>query len=218
MIKACIFDLDGTVCDTLDSISYFANKALNKYGLVSIEKERYKMLVGNGASVLVHRMIEETGGSAEQEIAVCKEYNTSYDSNFLYLTKPYDGIIEMLRTFNSAGIKTAIISNKPDSTTKKISEALFGDLICKCYGGRKGVPLKPDPTAILSVMDEMKVKPCECVYCGDTGTYMLAGKRAGAYTIGVLWGFRKIDELQQNGADLIVSHPSEITQAVLSAK
>lgn len=212
MIKACIFDMDGTVVNTINSIAYFANNALNKYGLPSIETEKYKILVGDGAAVLVERMIKEVGGTAEQEKAVLEEYSTTYDNDFLYLTDAYDGILDMLKQLKENNIITAVLSNKPDVTAKKVSDALFGDLMDICYGGREGIPLKPNPQAAIALLDEMGVKPEECLYVGDTATDMKTGKGANLYTIGVLWGFRDEKELSDGGADCIISSPKDIVR------
>ncbi|MBQ8815167.1 MAG: HAD family hydrolase [Lachnospiraceae bacterium] len=210
MIKACIFDLDGTVADTLTTIAYFANEALKKFGFPAIETEKYKILVGNGAKVLVRRMFETVGAPEEMYDEVLSYYVSTYDQKFMYLTTAFDGIIDMLQGMKAKGIKTAIVSNKPDSTTCKISEELFGDLIDLCRGGREGVPLKPDPQAVVKTMDALHVSPEECLYVGDTGTDMKTGKNAGIYTIGVTWGFRGEQELRDTGADVIVYSPAEI--------
>lgn len=215
MIKACIFDMDGTVANTINSIKYFANNALKKAGLDEIDTETYKVIVGNGAKVLVERMLKTVGADEKYFDEVSFEYNTKYDNDFLYLTEPYEGIIDMLKELKKLGIKAAILSNKPHGTAIKVSEALFPDgLIDVCYGGREGVALKPDPQGVFDIIDELGVKKEECLYIGDTGTDMKTGKGAGLYTVGVLWGFRKEPELLENGADAIISHPSELLDIV----
>ena len=216
MVKACIFDMDGTTVNTINSIAHFANKALNKFGLPSIETERYKLLVGNGAVTLVKRMIAETGGSAEQFEKVLNEYNTTYDNDFMYLTKPYEGIPELLESLKKSGIKTAIVSNKPDSTAKKVSDKLFGEkLIDVCFGAREGVPLKPDPAAVFEVMEILGVAPQECLYIGDTAVDMTTGKNAGIFTIGVLWGFRDRKEIESAGADMVTDNVNDILKTAI---
>ncbi len=202
--------MDGTTVNTIESISYFANKALGKYSLPPIPTERYKTLVGDGARVLVSRMIAEVGGGEADLEKVLPEYNSTYDSDFLYLTRAYDGITELLGELKARGIDAVILSNKPDDTAKKVSDALFGNLIKICYGGREGKPLKPDPQCVFEIMDELGVEREECLYIGDTATDMKTGKSAGLYTVGVLWGFRDRAELEGAGADAIISEPSEL--------
>ncbi|MDP4118628.1 MAG: HAD family hydrolase [Bacillota bacterium] len=211
MIKACIFDMDGTTVNSLNSIAYFANNALAQFGFPPIEKEKYKYLVGNGASVLVKRMIDIVGGTQEDYINVLNFYNSTYDNDFMYLTEPYEGIPEMLKMLKGFGIKTAIVSNKPHSTAKKISDKLFGDkLIDICRGAKEGVPLKPDPTVVVEVMKAFHITSDECLYIGDTAVDMMTGKNAGIYSIGVLWGFRGADELREGGANEITNDPMRI--------
>lgn len=213
MIKLCIFDMDGTVVNTINSIAYFANNALKKYGLDEIPTEKYKKLVGNGAKILVRRMIDTVGGSDEVYEKVLDEYNTTYDNDFMYLTDAYDGIKDMLKELKKMGIKTAILSNKPDVTAKKVSDALFGDeLIDLCFGARDGKALKPDPESVLEIMDIFGAKKSECLYIGDTSTDMTTAKNAELYSVGVLWGFRDRAELEGADADVIISQPNQIVE------
>lgn len=217
MIKACIFDMDGTTVNTINSIAYFANRALNMYGLESYDTDAYKLMIGNGARTLVERMIAGRNGDEETFEKVLKEYNTSYDNDFMYLTESYPGIIDMLKNLKNKGIKVAIVSNKPHSTAEKVSQELFGDeLIDICSGAKEGVPLKPDPIAVINTMKDLGVAPEECLYVGDTAVDMKTGKSAGIYTIGVLWGFRSREEMEQAGADIIVKDPAEIYELALT--
>ena len=209
-MKAYIFDMDGTLVDSLESIAYFANKALEKFGLKTIPVERYKHLAGNGAATLVKRMIKENNGDESLFEKVSYEYNTTYDNDFLYLTKPYDGVLEMLSKLKSQGCKTAIISNKPHSTAKKISDELFGDLIDVCFGKRDGYPVKPDPESVNEIIGILGVDKKDCIYIGDTITDMETGKNAGLYTVGVLWGFRDEDEIKSGEPQKIINNPLQI--------
>jgi len=210
--KACIFDLDGTILNTIDSIAYFGNKALTKYGFGEIETERYKEMVGNGAKVLVRKMLKDNGCDCDEiNKKVLGYYKEIYDNDFLFKTTVYDGIRQLLVELKDRGIKIAVLSNKPHITTKKLIDNLFGeDYFDICYGNREGIPLKPDTTALLALISELGVTTNDCIYIGDSGTDMQTGKGGGLFTIGVLWGFRKRDELAANNADLIISHPNEI--------
>ena len=215
MIKACIFDMDGTTVNTINSIKYFANNALQKSGLSTLDTEVYKKIVGNGAKVLVERMLEKVGADKKYFDEVFPEYNTTYDNDFLYLTEPYDGIIDMLKELKNRGITVAILSNKPHMTAAKVSDALFPDnLVNICYGGRENIPLKPAPDGVFQIIDELGITKEECLYIGDTSTDMKTGKSAGLYTVGVLWGFRDKEELVTSGADEIISHPGELLNII----
>lgn len=212
MLKLCIFDMDGTVLNTINSIAYFANGALNKFGLPSIPTDRYKLLVGDGARVLVERMIKEVNGSDADVEKVLPEYNTNYDNDFLYLTEAYEGILDMLRDLKELGIKTAILTNKPDETAQKVCEEIFsGDLVDLCIGGRAGVPLKPAPDGVFEILEHFGVSKEECLYIGDTATDIKTAKNAELTSIGVLWGFRGRNELEKAGADYIIETPAEVT-------
>lgn len=215
MIKAVIFDFDGTLSNTIFSIQYFANKTLEKYGLKTADTEQFKKFVGDGARILVKRLMKNAGADPDGELfeKVLKEYNESYDSDPLYLVRPYDGICEMLNALGNMGIKTAIISNKPNSTARKIAASIFGGFkFDAVYGQREGIPVKPDPTSVNMIMDELGVTPDECLYVGDTSTDMQTGKNAGIFKIGVLWGFRDRDDLKD--ADIITDNPNEIVETV----
>ena len=214
MIKAMIFDMDGTVLNTIDSIAHWGNLALNKYGLPSIDTETYKILVGNGARTLVERMIKTVGADESKTDAVFAEYSSTYDADFLYLTKPYDGVLEMMDALIEMGVQCAILTNKPQETAEKISKELFGDRISLLIGGRPDKPLKPDPSLVPEMLETMGVKAEECLSAGDTATDMLTGTQAGLFTIGVLWGFRSREELEQSGADLLVTDAQEIADYI----
>ena len=215
MKKAVIFDLDGTLLNTLDSIAYFANKTLEKYGYDTIAVEKYKKLTGNGARVLMERMLKEVHAEGYDFEKMLNDYNKSYDDDFMYLTRPYDGILDMLGELRKKGIKTAVISNKPDSTTVQVVREMMGELTPDIVrGGREGVPLKPDPTAVLEIIEQLGVEKADCLYVGDTATDMETGKNAGLFTVGVLWGFRDREEIEKAGAKAIVSKPAEILKLI----
>jgi len=142
---------------------------------------------------------------------VYTDYTGAYDSNVTYLTEPYDGIMDTLKALKKKGLKLAVLSNKPNLATVSVIEELFGKgFFDICRGAMEGCPKKPDPTAVFEILGQLKVKKSECAYFGDTGIDMKTGKAAGLYTVGVSWGFRLREELEENGADRIIDSPSEI--------
>ncbi len=215
MIKTAIFDFDGTLSNTIYSIQYFANKTLEKHGLKTADTEDFKKFVGDGAKTLVMRLLKNAGERGDGELLekVLKEYNESYDNNPLYLVRPYDGICEMLNTLAAMKIKTAVISNKPHNTVCKIAAEIFGGFkFDAVYGQRSGIPVKPDPTGVNMLLEELGAVKDECIYVGDTSTDMQTGINAGIFKIGVLWGFRDAEDLKD--ADIIVETPSEIINTI----
>lgn len=212
MIKLCIFDLDGTVLDTVGSIAYYANFALSKNGVEPIPEEQYKYLAGRGISNLVRGMLEYRGCYSDWLFErVFHDYDTAYNADVAYKTTIFDGMLETLDMIKARGVKLAIVSNKPDFATQTVVRALYGEGYFDFVTGQKpGGILKPDPTVVLSVMDSFGATREECLYIGDTSTDMQTGKRAGMRTVGVLWGFRGREELEENGADIIISRPCEL--------
>ncbi len=216
MIKACIFDLDGTLTNTLPTISHYGNGALEKNGFLPFDEERYKYFVGNGAKTLVERMLRAQERLSEENFArVFEDYSNAYDKAPLYLTAVYEGILPLLSALKERGIKTAVLSNKPDFATRSVVEHFFPSLFNVAHGAREGIPLKPSPDSALALMVELGISnPAEILYVGDTSVDMDTGKAAGFYTVGVLWGFREREELAAHGADAIVSHPSGILDLI----
>lgn len=217
MIKAVIFDMDGTVADTLRSIAGFGNAALQAHGFPALPTELYRQLVGNGADILIRRMLHATEQPHTEETVqtVRKTYDTLYEADPTKLVTPYPGIPEMLKALRAAGIKTAILSNKPDNMTRFIAEALFPGLFDIVYGQRDGIPKKPDPTAVHMLCKELGVEPEECMYVGDSGVDMQTGHNSGICSIGVTWGFRGTQELRENGADHLADTAEELLSIIM---
>ncbi len=212
MKKACIFDLDGTMTNSLHSIAYFVNKTTEKYDMPAIPVEDFKLMVGNGTKKLIERALKRHNKYTEEfEAQIVKEYTAAYDKNPLHLCEVYEGIYELLEGLKEKGLKLAVLSNKQQVATDLVIKSLFGDdtFACVC-GAKPDVPLKPDPTAVFGIMEEFGLQKDECLFIGDTSVDIQTGKNAGLETVGVLWGFRDRKELESVGADTIVSHPSEI--------
>lgn len=212
MIKAAIFDLDGTLSDTITTIAYYGNHALNTFGFDNIPTEAYKKLVGNGRDLLIHRMLEFHNADTEENYKnVGAKYDFGYESDPLYLTKPFPGTPELITALKADGIKCAVLSNKPDNVTGPIVAQLFGEgALDLTAGAKKDVPIKPAPDGALGIAEKFGVAPDECIFIGDTYVDITTGKNARMKTIGVLWGFRDEEELQSAGADFLVSDTKEI--------
>lgn len=216
MIKCCIFDLDGTILDTIGSITYFVNKTLSEYGIESVTVDECKYFAGNGARNLIKRALTSKGVTDEALTEkILADYVLAYDKDPLYLTTVFDGIDRLLSELRARGVKLAVLSNKPDSTVKSIVKEFFGDSFDVALGGRDGVPLKPDPTAALDILNMLGFTPEETAWVGDTSTDIETAKNLkAALSFGVLWGFRKRDELEAAGADVIVSLADEILRGI----
>lgn len=216
MIKLCIFDLDGTALDTLETIAYYGNNALTNHGIEPIEACEYKYLVGTGISNLIKNMLNFRQCYTDEAFEkVFHDYDTAYNADVSYKSRIYDGLRETLDKIKSLGIELAIVSNKPDYATKEVVNKLYGEnYFCYVTGKKEGYPLKPDPTVVLNLINEKALDKDECVYIGDTSTDMLTGKNAGLFTIGVLWGFRGKDELLSNGADLLAEKPYDLYEYI----
>lgn len=212
MVKLCIFDLDGTVLDTVQSIAHYANGALIKNGVEPIEANEYKHLAGRGIANLVRGMLQFRGCYSDALYEkVLFDYDTAYNADVAYKTKIFDGLKETLDGIKALGVRMAIVSNKPDFAAKTVVHTLYGEGYFDFVTGQtSGGILKPDPTVVLSVMEQFGVTREECLYIGDTSTDMQTGKNAGMYTVGVLWGFRGREELLENGADLLIQRPREL--------
>lgn len=221
MYQACIFDLDGTLANTLESIAFFANSALEKCGYFSIKPERYRFLVGNGADRLMHGMLDEVKKSySEQEVTRLRGvYDDLYESDPMHLVSGYDGVEKLLLALKGRGLKLAVLSNKPDNVTTQIVRQLFGaGMFDRCYGQRPQVPRKPSPEGALLIARELGVEPSACLYIGDTNVDMKTGAAAGMTTVGVLWGFRGRAELEESRACHVVENPAQIYELAAGEK
>ena len=211
MKKLCIFDLDGTVVNSLTTIAYYANLALGKIGLDPITEEKYRYYVGDGKKKLLHRILAHYAMDTDELFRkVEKIYDEHYEADTMYLTEAYDGIKELLYALKEKGIKIAICSNKPDNVVCDIAKILFGDMFDAVVGQREGIATKPAPDSANAIMKELGVKPGDALFIGDTNVDINTAKNAHIKSVGVLWGFRDEAELKEAGADVIVSHPSQI--------
>ena len=213
MIKLCIFDLDGTVLDTVSSIAHFANYALAEHGIQPIDPAEYRYLAGGGIVSLMRGVLKYRGLDGNEALyeALYRTYDEAYTENPAYLSSVFDGMRETLDEIKARGIKIAIVSNKPHYMATEVVETLYGkDYFDFVLGQSEAYPLKPDPSAVLAVAERFAAETSEILYVGDTSTDMQTAKNASLFAVGVLWGFRGRDELLASGADVLLSHPSEL--------
>lgn len=212
----CIFDLDGTLADTLHSIAYFGNGALKAFDLPTVPVIEYKQMVGNGADLLVRRMLARAGANLpEEEIRRFRaEYDRRYAEDPLALVGAYPGLPEVLDRLHKKGMKLGVLSNKPDDMTQAIAGKLYGGVLDVARGQRAGVPMKPDPTALLGMARELGLAPGDVLYVGDSGVDMDTGRNAGMDTCGALWGFREKAELVEHGAAYLAADPAQLQKII----
>lgn len=220
MYKACIFDLDGTLTDTLESLTYSVNRTLEQMGLPEITMEQCRMFVGSGARCLMERTLTASGDAKHERIEEAMEiYGAVFSEFCTYHVKPYAGIVEMLKELKEAGVYLAVLSNKPDGQTQNVVRTFFGDELFDFVQGQKeDIPRKPDPAGIFHILQQAGVDREECLYVGDSDVDMYTGKNAKVKTVGVSWGFRSKEILQETGADLMIDRPEELTEIVKEYK
>ena len=217
MIKAAIFDLDGTLLNTLEDVVNACNYALKKCNFKTHSIEEYKVFVGDGRSKLIERIVpDEYKGNDEVKNNVLRLFDEYYSEHMLDMTKPYEGICEMLKSLKEKGVKLAVVSNKPDEFVGGIVKKYFGDTFEIVHGQRTNYPVKPDPTTVYEVIESFGIKLNESIYVGDSNVDIYTAKNAKVKSIGVAWGFRGEEELREAGADYIVYDSNEITELILS--
>ncbi len=210
-IRLVLFDLDGTLVDSLRDLAESMNAVLAARGHPAHPLEPYRRFVGDGMTNLVRRALP-ADASDEETVAQCViEMREEYGRRLTAETRPYPGISELLAELRDRRLMTAVLSNKPDSATRVLVDRLLPehhfDLV---RGAVAGVPLKPDPTAALALCAELGVAPGDVLYLGDTDTDMATGRAAGMVTVGVGWGFRDADELLDAGALHVITEPLDL--------
>jgi phosphoglycolate phosphatase len=209
--NAVVFDLDGTLLDTLADIAAAVNRALASLGLPPHPVDAYRHFVGEGIAVLAQRALPKDRQSEADVKACLSAITREYGSGLLVNTRPYAGIPELLEALGRKRIPCAIVSNKPHDLTLRSVGALFkGVRFGAVLGERKGVAPKPDPCLALKAASLLGAAPAQCLYVGDSGIDMQTAIAAGMYPVGALWGFRDKEELVGNGAKTLIKHPSEL--------
>ena len=216
--KGIIFDLDGTLLDTIEDLRDSVNDVMKIYGWKEHDTKACKQMVGNGFRKLIHCLINK------QFILLfilwqrpCDQFTKAYQKRYLNKTIPYEGILKLLESLEEKGIKIAVNSNKRGDYTSALVNKYFSQFPWTAvYGEREseGIPKKPDPSAALEIADLMKLPKEEILYIGDSKTDMQTGQNAGMDTIGVSWGFRGRKELEENHASYVVDHPEDILKFI----
>ncbi len=216
MYKSCIFDLDGTLTDTLDSLTLSVNQTMKEMNLPPITKEQCRMFVGNGSRVLMEKALKAAEDEKLERIEEAMEvYSRVFDKNCTYKVTPYKGIRELLNGLKEKQIQLAVLSNKPDKQALHVVEEIFGKETFRWVQGQKdGIPRKPDPSAAVSIAGILGGTPEESIYIGDSEVDIRTGIAAHMRTIGVSWGFRGRDSLKEAGAEYIADAPNEILDLI----
>lgn len=214
MIKAALFDLDGTLVETLEDLADSVNFALNKYGLPTHELHKFNYFVGNGMVNLIERSLPENVTDKETFDKVFEAFYNHYSIHYLDKTYVYEGLKEALTELKNKGLKLAVVSNKRHEMTEAVIEKTLNGYFDIVTGQRPDYPVKPDPTLALKIIGELGVEPSECVFIGDSGMDAKTSVNIGCAGIGVLWGFRTEDELLENGAKYIAKEPKDIVEII----
>jgi len=214
--KAVIFDLDGTLIDSLEDLANSVNQTLSEFGFDTHKINAYKYFIGDGVKVLLQRATNNN--LDEQTIEkLHKRFKVIYKKEIDSKTKVYDGIYELFEKLEKENYPKAILSNKPHNFTLDYIKKFFGDYSFINISGQKdSIPKKPDPKAALLIADEFKKDVKDIYFVGDTKIDIQTAKNAGMIAIGVLWGFRDEKELRENGADFIVSNTNELYNILVS--
>lgn len=212
--KLIIFDLDGTLVNSIFDLADATNIVLERHGMPAHDVEEYKHFVGNGTLKLIERAVPENVRTQETVQQLHKEFSEEYNKRAVAKTRPYDGIKQVLETLSADDCMLAVASNKPDKFTGFIVETLFGrdtfDMIC---GKKEGVPTKPAPDIIYGIMNSLDAQKDNTVIVGDSDVDVLTAHNAGLKCIGCCWGFRGESELKNAGADIIAQKPEDIIKA-----
>lgn len=209
--KGIIFDLDGTLLDTLAGIAAAMNRVLARAGWPVHAHERYRTFIGDGLDNLVRRAIpaEITDPAVIRQAIV--DTSSAYDQTWVEETKHYPGISDLLRTCRDKGLTLAVVTNKPDKPARKMVDAFFPRGTFSHVAGAGGeIPPKPDPTGAKRAADALGIPPAACLFLGDMAVDMATARAAGMFPVGALWGYRSADELQDAGAGVIVRTPTDL--------
>ncbi|MGV8083698.1 MAG: HAD family hydrolase [Coriobacteriia bacterium] len=208
VLDACLFDLDGTLVNSLEDLVISVNYALAQQGLPTHSADEYRYFVGHGVGMLIEDVLPASSRTPEIIAQTRDLFEAHYWDHCLDHTRPYDGINTLLSELGD--LRCGVVTNKPDAYAQKIVPALFGKRFEVVIGQREGVPHKPDPATVLIACAEMSVGPSRCVYLGDSGVDMLTARAVDMFAVGVLWGLRSREELLASGAEALIGKPEEL--------
>ena len=214
MYQLAIFDLDGTLLDTIGDLSKACNMALEAFGYPLHDEETYKTYVGNGIYKLVERSLPIDERSEENILRVKEVFDTYYKAHSLDVTKPYEGIIDLLKNLKKQEILCSVVTNKTHAYAVELVQLFFGDLIDYTVGQREGIPAKPHPQGVLEIIEHFKVPHEACIYIGDSNVDMQTAQAAQIESVGVLWGFRSKEELIQSGATYLAEDANQLKEII----
>jgi phosphoglycolate phosphatase len=209
--RAIIFDLDGTLLDTLADIAHAANAALALEGFPTHPEGDYRRFIGDGVAMLFARALPQDRVDVVMVGRCVAHFDATYGESWNVRTRPFEGIPELLDALTERKVALAVLSNKPHDFTRLYGEHYLARWPFRAiYGQREGVARKPDPAGALEIARKLAIEPGEILYVGDTGVDMQTARSAGMFPVGVTWGFRPEEELQSAGARAIIHHPSEL--------
>lgn len=207
--KTMIFDLDGTLLNTLGDLADAANAALRQHGYPGRSDEEVRAFLGNGIRSLMRRAVPEDADD-DAAVACLTDFRAYYDAHMMHRTAPYSGIPELLKALKTQGVKIGVLSNKYDKAAKALIAHYFPGLVDLALGEREGVPRKPDPAAPNEMLQALGAERRTTLYVGDSNVDMQTAKNTGLFAVGVTWGFRDREVLIKSGANALIDRPAEL--------
>ena len=215
MYRTVIFDLDGTLLNTLDDLADAGNWVCEQRGWPTHSVEEFKYFVGNGLSKMIERISPEGFKAPEQVAETLAQFTPYYDAHKADKTAPYEGMTEALEELRAAGVQAAVLTNKAHALARSVMEHYYPGLFPVVQGAVPGFPTKPDPALLRRLMEELGADPADTLFVGDSNVDIRTAKNGGLKGCGVLWGFRTREELLAEGADHLVETPAQLVRLIL---